>query len=127
MFIPSFQMPSIDELQYIVHHVFLPPKLPQNSDDLQPVVYEELFMSLLSNALQRFRVHVDPNVKYAIDVCYNAVLRIRDVKDIHGFNNGGKLRYAFSDVGKMGRLANASSYDPNLRLTTLQESTFQYM
>lgn len=96
------------ELQYAIHHVFLPPNLPQTGDDTQAVAYGETLLTIVSNALQHFRSYVEPSVTGTIDAGYKATLHLRDVRDTCGFVNEGKLQDAFGDLEKKGMLPDSS-------------------
>lgn len=85
----------------LVHHIFLPPRLPQ-SEDCHAVAHEELLLAVVSDALHRFRSIVDAGAKDAIDAAQCAVRRLHSVRDDCGFINEGKLRDAFCDLARSG-------------------------
>jgi hypothetical protein len=108
MDLSSHQKLLSGELQYAIHHVFLPPNLPQTGDDTQAVAHGEMLLTIVSNALRHFRSYVEPSVTGTIDASYKATLHLRDVRDTNGFVNEGKLRDAFRDLEGKGMLPDPS-------------------
>ena len=104
----SHQRLSLGELQYAFHNVFLPPNLPQTGDDTQAVAHGETLLTIVSDALQHFKFYVKSGVTATIDAGYSATLRLRDIRDNHGFVNEGKLRDAFDDLEEKGMLLDSS-------------------
>ncbi|KAF2477189.1 uncharacterized protein BDR25DRAFT_371170 [Lindgomyces ingoldianus] len=96
------QLPSVDDVQYAIHHVFLPPNLPQTGDNPQATAHETALLTTVTDSLQRFGSYADSGVKIVIDTCQHAILRLRDVRDDRGMVNEGKLLEVFCDLDQNG-------------------------
>ena len=57
---------SLDELQYAMHHAFLPPRLPETGDNAQTLAYGEIHLPITSNSIRKFRFYVEPGATDAI-------------------------------------------------------------
>lgn len=84
----------------LVHHVILPPQLPQREDDAA-VAHETVLLNCVSDALERF-ASSDAAAKEAITAAQCAVRRLCSVRDDGGFINMGKLQDAFRNLVRHG-------------------------
>lgn len=96
------QLLSPEEVLYTVHHVFLPPKLPQSGDDPKATVHETTLVALVSDALQAFGLLIDPCSKDFVHIAHCAIRRLRHIKDDEGFLIEDELLRSFSDVVQHG-------------------------
>jgi hypothetical protein len=98
----GYQKLSGAEVRYAVHHIFLPPKLPQSGDDPQAAAHEKVLLGVVLDALQAFRAYVNAGDKIVIDAAHSATRRLRDIRDTHGSANEKGLRDAFHDLAQTG-------------------------
>ncbi|TWU70430.1 hypothetical protein ED733_000359 [Metarhizium rileyi] len=96
--------PEISEVEiyHLIHHIFLPPKLPHSGDDPQAVAYETSLLTTTFDALRSFGSHVEPEFEYVVDEAYSAIRRLRDLRDNLGFMDEHRLRQAFYNLAQDG-------------------------
>ncbi|CZR70242.1 uncharacterized protein PAC_20143 [Phialocephala subalpina] len=78
---------TIDEgtFHYLINHVFLPPKLPQQ-DDTNPL-HEKTLLETVSTALQRFRSYFQTGERPELDRCIRMTNALIYLRDVNGFLN----------------------------------------
>ncbi|KAL4884182.1 hypothetical protein BJY04DRAFT_225986 [Aspergillus karnatakaensis] len=76
---------------YLLHHIFLPPKLPQQSDGFN---YDSDLLETVIEALRGFKVHV-PNHKNIIAPSILMLTRLKDICGPDGNLDEAKLTNAF--------------------------------
>ncbi|KAH7118310.1 hypothetical protein EDB81DRAFT_667818 [Dactylonectria macrodidyma] len=96
------QLLSPEEVLYAVHHVFLPPKLPQSGDDPKAMVHDTKLVALVSDALQAFGLLIDPCSQGFVHIANCAIRRLRHIKDDEGFLIEDELLRSFSDLVQHG-------------------------
>ncbi|KAI1337558.1 hypothetical protein F5Y15DRAFT_147782 [Xylariaceae sp. FL0016] len=74
---------NAEELAYIIHHVVLPPYLPQH-DDYNPR-YEEALLRTLVSALHGYQSHIDGDRMEEVN---SAISMMKDFQSIHSFVDG---------------------------------------
>lgn len=74
---------SRDLVENIIHHVFLPPKVPQKAPE-DDIAFENdvALLKLLEQALVAFRPETNAEFASAIDNARHAVLQLRNLKDL---------------------------------------------
>jgi hypothetical protein len=96
---PSTRM-SLDAIMYIIHHIFLPSKLPQE-DDFNPQ-HESILLDTTSHALQMFKAAVGYGQQGIIESVIATINNLRIVRDDSGFINEGELQSALRKLPKNG-------------------------
>lgn len=71
-------LPAPDALSYVVHHVFLPPKIPCKSD--YDPTHEELLLKRTLESLRTFQALVPAHQHDAVG---DAVTQLKRMMDIH--------------------------------------------
>ncbi|PGH08676.1 hypothetical protein AJ79_05958 [Helicocarpus griseus UAMH5409] len=70
---------SQSAIMYLVHHIFLPPELPQEDDfDLR---YEAILLDICFEALERFRLYVGPEQRVVVQTVIDMVSNLKSVRD----------------------------------------------
>ncbi|KAJ4159587.1 uncharacterized protein LMH87_007528 [Akanthomyces muscarius] len=87
-------------IESIIHHVFLPPKVPQAAEDDDEVTFsnELTLLKLAGDALASFSAHVAPDETPAVEKAHQAVLQLYTLKDL----SQEKLQQAFGNLCKDG-------------------------
>lgn len=80
---------SIGAIKYMFHHVFLPPKLPQE-DDYDPE-YELALLESVIQALERFKTYAIEQQGEILGSIIEMVTRLKDQAGMHGDVIEGKL------------------------------------
>lgn len=78
MVVAQHNLPAPDAVSYVVHHVFLPPKVPCQSD--YDTTHEESLLKGTLDSLKRFQVLVPAHQH---DAVRDAVTQLRRIMDIH--------------------------------------------
>jgi hypothetical protein len=82
--------------EYLFHHVFLPPKLPQEDD--YEAGYDRALLDSVSRALDRFQAHVPPNCENDIASIIVMISRLRNIHGVHGDVSEGIFK---TELGKL--------------------------
>lgn len=96
----SLEEISLEESTYLLHHVFLPPKLPQ-SDDYNPK-YEISLLKRVISAFHEFRSLVPDEDSDILTPVTSAMSRLRDVCEDDGSINEAKLEKSFEFLNHQG-------------------------
>jgi hypothetical protein len=94
---------SPEESLYLFHHVFLPPKLPQE-DDYDPGC-EMLLLDMVINALREFRDQVTSQPAGIVTAVITMVARLRGTCGFHGDVNEAELKKALVKLDIEGKHA----------------------
>ncbi|KAE8440778.1 hypothetical protein EG329_006578 [Mollisiaceae sp. DMI_Dod_QoI] len=86
-------------IMYLIHHVFLPPKLPQEDDF--DTKYEAILVDITIDSLSKFKIHLENDQKLIID---SVISMITNLKTVHHSGTVGEneLRNALKDLFKRG-------------------------
>lgn len=123
----SYPEISEGEIYHLIHHIFLPPKLPHSGDDPQAVAYETSLLTTTFDALRSFGSHVEPEFEYVVDEAYSAIRRLRDLRDTLGFMDEDRLRQAFYNLAQDGTYAAFCGLKEPQPLNRLQETPLSFM
>jgi hypothetical protein len=88
---------SSNELEYIIHHVFLPPKLP-NGDDASPG-NELRLIELVRDSLIAFLPKVDPSSHQAIDSVVALMINMYTATSLDGYLQEDGVRAVLKQIG----------------------------
>ncbi|PMB71344.1 hypothetical protein BM221_003811 [Beauveria bassiana] len=90
---------SRQEIEHAVHHVFLPPKVPQSApDDTTSLWNEGTLLRMLRDAVYEFCTHVGTDLVAAVSDTHQAVSRLHELQDM----TPQKLEAAFKEVVRNG-------------------------
>ncbi|KAF8860560.1 hypothetical protein BDZ45DRAFT_800719 [Acephala macrosclerotiorum] len=87
-------------LTYMIHHVFLPPKLP-NEDDFN-AEYDTILLDTTINSLLRFKGFITQDQAVIVDCVIAMIMNMRAVRDSNGAVSEEKLADALRDLDKKG-------------------------
>jgi hypothetical protein len=82
---------------YMVHHVFLPPKLPQKDDF--DAGFDDALLDMLSSSLQAFEHHVDDK---AVRSTRDMISNLRTMRDGSGAMDETKIKEALRGLHEKG-------------------------
>ena len=94
---------------YLIHHVFLPPKLPQE-DDLD-LGYETMLLDITFDSLLKFKGYITSDQSAIIDSVISMVTNLRTVRGSDGAVSEINLGNALRDLWKKGKHMFNDSYD----------------
>jgi hypothetical protein len=77
-------------LEYLINHVFLPPKVPQEDD--YNADYERLLLKVVLDALTIFKRHIPTDWLSATESVMHMVKDLENMLDNHGFINEKQLK-----------------------------------
>lgn len=97
---------SLDAAMYLVHHVFLPPKLP-GKDDFN-AAHEALLVKMLRGALSEFEDHSSIDQRSVLSSIAFMLDKTRQVYDSHGHVDESKLKEAFRELREKGQFGKSS-------------------
>jgi hypothetical protein len=89
-------------MKYMFHHVFLPPKLPQE-DDYNPE-HELALLDSVIQALERFKTYATEQQDVIFAFVIEMVCRLKSQAGIHGDVNEGKLLQNLHKLSHYGKL-----------------------
>jgi hypothetical protein len=89
-------------MKYIFHHVFLPPKLPQE-DDYNPE-YELALLDSVIQVLERFKTYASEQQDAILASVIEMVSRLKSQAGFHGDVNEGKLLQNLQKLSHYGKL-----------------------
>ncbi|KAF7592066.1 hypothetical protein BBP40_000732 [Aspergillus hancockii] len=92
--------PPIEGLEYLINHVFLPPKVPQEDDYNSD--HEKLLLKVVLDALTIFKRHVPTEWLSTIDLVIDMVQNIKSMLDDKGFMNEEGLRESLQGLSVTG-------------------------
>jgi hypothetical protein len=83
--LPASSQPSLEraELEYLIHHIFLPPKLPQKSDSA--IKMDGTLTKQVLEALRQFKAIGDERVAANVDKCIFFMQKMLQCKGPNGF------------------------------------------
>ncbi|KAF9695348.1 hypothetical protein EKO04_006312 [Ascochyta lentis] len=88
---------SVDATLYLIHHVVLPPQLPQENDF--DAHYDRCLLETIICALQALRESVkDCNAKSVVSTGITSIKNLHDSRDIHGNVSEYQLREVFQKL-----------------------------
>lgn len=100
----SLKEMSLGESTYLLHHVFLPPKLPQ-SEDYNPEYEQSLLESVIRN-LQKFSSLVPDEDSDILVSTANAMSCLRDICEHDGSIDQAKLKKSLGYLNDQGKSGN---------------------
>jgi len=90
----------LDAIMYMIHHIFLPPELPQE-DDFDPQ-HERILLNTTSDALQMFNAAAGYGLQGIIESVIAMMDNLRIVRGDLGAISEGKLESALRKLPKRG-------------------------
>lgn len=99
----SREKPTLGALQYMIHHIILPPQLPQEDD--YSAAYEEVLLRTVLDGLLDFRSHIRGEHVEAVDSAHAMLSNLQSVHDFsrHGTKiNEIQLLEAFQSLKQQG-------------------------
>lgn len=92
---------SIDEIQYIFRHMFLPPKLPE-SDDYDDHL-DQAILQVTLDSLIKFKqyVSVDPD-RTMVDAVCDLLEQMNQILTTNGYLNSVNLKNSLRNLSKTG-------------------------
>lgn len=100
---PSAGQLSQLESLYLSHHVFLPPKLPQENDS--NAQYEDILLEKVVDALHGFSNHVPSQCSGVISTVITTVTRLRAVRGASGDLCAERMSQALKELETQGKNA----------------------
>jgi hypothetical protein len=91
-------------MMYLVHHMFLPPKLP-HEDDFDSK-YETILLNITAGSLVKFKDHVAHDQKNLVNSVITMITNLRAVREPSGRNgslNEARLGHALEELCKKGK------------------------
>lgn len=91
-------------MMYLVHHMFLPPRLA-HEDDFDSK-YETILLDTTADGLAKFRDHVAHDQKNIVDAVITMITNLRFVREPSGLNgslNEARLGHALEKLCKKGK------------------------
>ncbi|KAL4812455.1 hypothetical protein BDW67DRAFT_193625 [Aspergillus spinulosporus] len=95
-----FMVATMDASLYLFHHVFLPPKLPQNDD--YNADCELILLDSVIHSLQGFRTFAPHQHHQVLDPVITMVTRLREIHGSQGDVSEGNLKEAFQKLDAEG-------------------------
>ncbi len=87
-----------DSVMYMVHHVFLPSKLPQSDDFL--LRHERVFVDTVIDALWMFKDAVESGQRNVIESIAVMIGNLRTLQDDSGAIDEGRLETALQEMSE---------------------------
>jgi len=87
-------------LHYIINHVFLPPKLPQEDDS--DVKEESALIEQCEEALRSFQALISPNEHERWAVCTKMLSKMLAMRDVSGDMTSGKVEASLESMTDRG-------------------------
>ena len=97
---PSNNVLTAKEVMYLIHHVFLPPKVPQKDD--WDIPFDVALVRTIVDCLERFKVCVDQST--VINPIVAAVASLSNVCDSAGTISEKNLAAALKNLTFQGKL-----------------------
>src|SRR5258708_6599250 len=94
---------TVEVLMYLLHHVFLIPKLP-GKDDFDPAM-ERVLLNIVCDALQFFRDIAEPDQHGVIERVIVMIDNLRRSQDESGAINDVQLEDIFREISERGTLS----------------------
>lgn len=92
---------SRDNIEYLVHHIFLPPKLPQK-DDFR--VEDELFLlNAITAAFEKFESRAKDYPNNILEALHSTISCLKSVHDGSNGLSAAKLEEAFMQLPAAGQ------------------------
>lgn len=96
---------SIDHLWYLIHHVFLPPQLPNTGDDEEGPEKDASLLRFLSQQLHSSASFLDGSTKTAIVAAHCMVNKLVSILDASGQIYQHHLELALMELCRDGMTA----------------------
>lgn len=96
-----------EAIPYIFHHIFLPPRLPQE-DDYDPL-YDIALVDQVIEALCQFRNYVPSEKADICTIVITMITRLRKTCSLHGGVDEMELKNALIDLNSEGRCGLSNS------------------
>ncbi|KUJ21678.1 uncharacterized protein LY89DRAFT_637548 [Mollisia scopiformis] len=93
---PSSNSPSIAAIQYLINHVFLPPRLPQEDDS--KAQHESLLINITIDALSKFKVHVNNDQSDNITSVLQMMIVLKNIHPPHSNIYEAEFLQALGDL-----------------------------
>lgn len=90
-----------EEVTYLVHHVFLPSKLP-NGDDFDPK-YGRILLDTTIDGLVQFKNCVENDQQHTVDSVVAMITNLRDSFNLDGSVSEGNLTRVLGHLCKNGK------------------------
>ena len=90
----------LNAITYMIHHIFLPPELPQE-DDFDPQ-HERILLDTISDALQMFKTAAEYGQQDIIESVRVMIGHLRISRDDSGAIDEGKFESALRELPKRG-------------------------
>lgn len=91
---------SSGAIMYLIHHIFLPPKLPHEDDS--NAEYETILLDIAVDGLSKLKDYVGSEQKGVIDSVIAMVISLKTVRDSFGSVNERKLENEMENLCKKG-------------------------
>ena len=108
---PSHVQQTTDVMNYLIHHVFLPPQLPQEDD--YSAEHDTALLRAVIDALEDFRHYVvEEQMKHAESVISMLSItdRVRDKASINGSLDPQFFKNALKNLSKSGEFSSYCRY-----------------
>ncbi|KAG6036493.1 hypothetical protein E4U41_005708 [Claviceps citrina] len=92
-------MVSEAEIIEIIHHVFLPPRLPQSGHD-EHLLHDQALLAVTSEVLGKYRTQVEPDLKGLADVAHEAIRCLGQLRDDQGHVDETGLRLVLDGLAE---------------------------
>lgn len=99
---PSRAGLSEQEMQYVISHVFLPPKVPQNGDDDHAMANEMSLLHIVCTAFDLFRTHVQSTSVKTVYKAQGAISQLYYQRDENDDIEVKKLQSMFRNLRDNG-------------------------
>ena len=90
----------LDAIVYMIHHIFLPPELPQE-DDFDPQ-HERILLDTTSDALRMFKTAAEYGQRDIIESIRAMIDNLRILRDDSGAIDSGKFESALQELPQRG-------------------------
>lgn len=98
----------LEAVLYLIHHVFLPPKLP--NDDDTSAEHESILLDVTLDCLDEFRDYVGPSQGRLVSSVIAAVSNLRNARNFDGFIDETKLLELLGTLCKSGEQITTNSF-----------------
>jgi hypothetical protein len=93
-------MDPSQSLRYIINHVFLPPKLPQEDDS--HVKNDYALIEECEGALRSFQAQISPNEHWRWAACTRMLSKMLEMRDVSGDTISGKIEESLGSMVDRG-------------------------
>ncbi|CAI7592284.1 unnamed protein product [Penicillium pancosmium] len=117
---PSAKVMSLEEITYLFHHIFLPPKLPQS--DEYNAQYEILLLDRVVELLRDFSHHAEPHDAAVLTSALAMISRLRGICELDGGVNESQLKEVFSDLDFEGENHEFGASNAGILMTSIKDA-----